>query len=105
VRRPAPRPLRSALEGALRKSEPAGTLARVQAVWREVAGTAVAAESEPLSERDGVITVACTSAVWAQELELLGGDIAARLNALLAPGTGAPTVKRLRFVTASGGLP
>jgi len=49
----------------------------------------VAAVAAPVSEREGVVTVACESAVWAQELELLRGDLEARL------GT------RLRFVVRS----
>jgi predicted nucleic acid-binding Zn ribbon protein len=54
----------------------------------------VAAESEPVSERAGVVTVACRSAVWAQELELLAPDLLARLNGRLESGR----VTRLRFV-------
>jgi predicted nucleic acid-binding Zn ribbon protein len=70
----------------------------VQALWPEVAGPAVAAEAEPVSERSGVVTVACRAAVWANELELLGGDLRGRLNArLTGPSEGGP-VAGLRFV-------
>jgi predicted nucleic acid-binding Zn ribbon protein len=33
-----------------------------------------------VAERDGVITVACASAVWAQELDLLSERVVERLN-------------------------
>jgi predicted nucleic acid-binding Zn ribbon protein len=61
-------------------------------------GEAIAREASPVSERDGVITVACRSATWAQELDLLGGQIASQVRERLPDG--AP-LKRLRF-TASG---
>ena len=101
MRRLAPRALKLALEDALPAAAPAGVLAQVQAAWPEVAGPAIAAESEPVSEREGVVTIACRAAVWAQELELLGGDLTARLNARLkAPAAPAP-VAGLRFVVRS----
>jgi predicted nucleic acid-binding Zn ribbon protein len=98
VRRPAPRPLRHALDEALSHAAPTGLLPRVQAAWGEVAGPAVAEEASPVSEREGIVTVACRSAVWAQELELLGGDLTARLNARLGAAGEGPPVTRLRFV-------
>jgi predicted nucleic acid-binding Zn ribbon protein len=60
----------------------------------------VAAEAEPVAERDGVVTVACRSATWAQELDLLGPELLGRLNEALAeagqPGPEA-RVRGLRF--------
>jgi predicted nucleic acid-binding Zn ribbon protein len=98
VRRPAPRHLASALEQAIGEAAPPGLLGRVQSVWGAVAGPVVAGESLPVSERDGVVTVACRSAVWAQELELLGGDLRGRLNDRLGSAAEGPPVSRLRFV-------
>jgi predicted nucleic acid-binding Zn ribbon protein len=98
VRRLAPRPIGAALEKALSGARPPGLLADVQAVWPGVAGDLLAASASPVSERDGLVTVACESAVWAQELELLGADLTARLNARLTQGA----VVRLRFVVGSG---
>jgi len=92
------RPLSAALESVTRRTAPATTLARVQERWAEVAGPVVAAESQPVSERAGTVTVACRSAVWAQELELLSPDLLEGLNADL----GGPPVKALRFVAGSG---
>lgn len=98
MRRRAPRPIGLALEGALPAVRPLGLLAEVQAVWPQVAGDTLAASTGPVSERDGIVTVACESGVWAQELELLAGDLLARLNAQLTQGAAA----RLRFVVGSG---
>ena len=104
MRRLAPRPLSVALAGVAREASPATLLARVQAVWPEVAGPGLSASAAPVSERDGVVTVACESGVWAQELELLGPDLLTRLGAALAGETGRPagaSVKKLRFVVGS----
>ena len=96
MRRLAPRPIGAALEKALSGARPPGLLADVQAVWPGVAGDSLAASASPVSERDGLVTVACESAVWAQELELLGPELVERLNAAASPG-GTPVVAGLRF--------
>jgi predicted nucleic acid-binding Zn ribbon protein len=104
VRRLAPRALSLALEGVVQGAQPTTLLARVQAVWSDVAGPGLAASAAPVSERDGVVTVACESAVWAQELELLGPDLLTRFGDALASKPGAPataSVKKLRFVVGS----
>ena len=104
MRRLAPRALSNALEGVLRDVAPATLLARVQAVWSEVAGPRLATAAAPVSERDGVVTVACESAVWAQELELLGPDLLTRFGDALAGESGRPaagSVKKLRFTIGS----
>jgi predicted nucleic acid-binding Zn ribbon protein len=77
--RPAPRPLAPALESLAARLAPATTLARVQAAWERAAGPAIAAAAHPVAERDGVLTVSCESAVWAQELDLMADDLLARL--------------------------
>ena len=100
MRRSALRPLSVALEQVARAAAPATLLARVQAAWPQVAGRAVAAAAAPVSEREGVVTVVCESAVWSGELELLAPDLLARLNAHVAPD-GAARVRRLRFVIGS----
>jgi predicted nucleic acid-binding Zn ribbon protein len=94
-----------ALEAVVRGAEPATLLGRIQAVWADVAGPALAGYATPVSERDGVVTVACESAVWAQELELLGPDLLTRFGDALAGESGRPaagSVKKLRFVVGSG---
>jgi predicted nucleic acid-binding Zn ribbon protein len=79
---------------------PAGVLARLQAGWTELTGPAVAAEAKPVSERSGTVTIACRSAVWAQELELLSGDLLERLNGALGTPEEPRPVTGLRFVVA-----
>jgi predicted nucleic acid-binding Zn ribbon protein len=93
-RRPAPRSLADALGSVADRVMPATLLAEVQRVWPDAAGPALAAAAEPVSERDGVVTIACGSAVWAQELDLLSERVCAALNARL----GREAVKRLRPV-------
>ena len=98
MRRIAPRPIGKALGEALLHARPAGLLAEVQSAWPAVAGPALAASASPVSERAGTVTVACESAVWAQELELLGPDLARRLDEAVSGGR----VERLRFIVGSG---
>jgi predicted nucleic acid-binding Zn ribbon protein len=97
MRRTAPRPLSHALEGVARAAAPATVLARVQAAWPEVAGPGLATAAQPVAERDGVVTVACESGVWAQELELLGPDLLARLSGAVE----GARIAKLRFVVGS----
>jgi len=92
-RRRAPRPLSFALDRVTAGLAPATVLARVQGCWADAVGDIVSAEAKPVSERDGVVTVACQSSVWAQELEMLGPDLLVKLNAAL----GDPLVAQLRF--------
>ncbi len=95
MRRSAPRPLAPALERLSVALAPATTLARVQEVWERAAGSAIAAAARPVAERDGVLTVLCEASVWAQELELIAGEIVPRLNAAL----GDDLVRELRCRT------
>jgi predicted nucleic acid-binding Zn ribbon protein len=92
MRRAAPRPVSAALDGLCDRLAPATLLAEVQRCWPRAAGDALARQALPVAERDGVITVACGSAVWAQELDLLSGPVVARLNEAL----GRPAVRGLR---------
>jgi predicted nucleic acid-binding Zn ribbon protein len=99
-RRPAPRPIAIVLGEVTREAAPAGVLARLQAAWGELAGPAIAAEAEPVAERSGRVTIACRSAVWAQELELLSRDLLERANAALGTAGDPHPVTALRFVVA-----
>ena len=69
TRRRTPRPASDAIRDLADRLAPATTLAAVQRAWPEAAGEAFAAQSEPTGEAGGVVTVTCSSAVWAQELE------------------------------------
>lgn len=66
----------------------------MQAVWAEVAGEAVAAAARPVSERDGVVTVACVDSVWTQELDLMQERLQRGLEERL--GEDAPRLLRFR---------
>ncbi len=90
--RRAPRALGGALDGLLARVAPRSTLADVQRIWAGAVGDVIAGHAEPVSERDGTLTVACESGVWAQEIELLGPELAGQLNAVL----GRPAVAGLR---------
>jgi predicted nucleic acid-binding Zn ribbon protein len=94
TRRRAPSPLAEALREALAAAAPDTPLARVQAAWPQAAGPVLAAQATPTAEREGTVTVSCSGAVWAQELDLLAPDLTARLNAALGPSS----VRRLRFI-------
>jgi predicted nucleic acid-binding Zn ribbon protein len=91
VRRAAPRPVAFAIEALADTLAPPTLLAAVQRAWPEAAG-AFAEHARPVSERDGVVVVACREAVWASELDLMSERVVERLNAAL----GRPAVKRLR---------
>jgi predicted nucleic acid-binding Zn ribbon protein len=95
VRRRAPRPLAQALEAVTSALEPATVLASVQAVWAASVGEAVAAHCTPVSERAGVLTVACDESVWAAELELMGPEVTLALGRAL----GRPAITALRCRT------
>jgi predicted nucleic acid-binding Zn ribbon protein len=83
VRRAAPRSLSAALEGLTSSLAPATTLARVQEIWEQAAGQAISSAARPTAERAGVLTVTCAAAVWAQELDLMAGELIPRLNEAL----------------------
>lgn len=98
MRRRAPRPLSEAIGSLQASLAPATLLAEVQRVWPDVAGAAIAREAQPESERGGTVTVVCTAAVWAQELDLMAPLLVQRLNAALTRGE----VQKLRCITRSG---
>jgi predicted nucleic acid-binding Zn ribbon protein len=100
VRRPAPRPLAAILGPVTAAALPQTLLARVQVAWPEVAGPALAGAAAPVAERQGVVTLACESAAWAHELELMSVDLLPRVNERIAAGSETP-VGRLRFVVGS----
>ncbi len=93
--RRSPRTLSFALEELRDRATPDTILADVQRVWLEAVGPAIAAEANPTAERGGVLTVSCAASVWAQELDLMGPAITARLNELLS----TPAIERLRCIS------
>jgi predicted nucleic acid-binding Zn ribbon protein len=96
--RRTPRPIGAALETILQGAEPATLLAAVQSAWPGAVGEAVAREASPVSERDGVVTVACRSATWAQELDLLGAQILGQVRENLPEWA---TLEAFRFTASA----
>jgi predicted nucleic acid-binding Zn ribbon protein len=94
---PGMRRIADALAPVRTEAAPATLLAAVQELWPRVAGDAVAAEAEPVAEREGVVTVACRSATWAQELDLLGPQLLERLREGLPERGFNGRLERLRF--------
>jgi hypothetical protein len=91
MRRKGPRSVSFALDSLADRLEPPTLLAAIQRAWPAVAGS-FATVSEPVAEREGVVTVACDSAVLSSELDLMSELVIERLNTEL----GRPAVKRLR---------
>jgi predicted nucleic acid-binding Zn ribbon protein len=100
VRRTQPRPLSHAIAALADRLAPQTTLAEIQRVWPGVVGPVIAAQAEPTGERDGVLRVTCSAAVWAQELDLMGPELARRLNTAL--GTEAVSSLRCSSAPAKG---
>jgi predicted nucleic acid-binding Zn ribbon protein len=92
MRRREPRPAGRAIAALAEKLAPQTLLAEVQRVWPDAVGELVAAQAEPTGERDGVLVVTCSSAVWAQELDLMSLDLVQQINARL----GADRIRSLR---------
>jgi predicted nucleic acid-binding Zn ribbon protein len=88
----APRRLATPVEALAAELAPATTLARVQEMWERVLGQAIAGSARPTAERDGVLTVICEAAVWAQELDLMASELIGALNAEL----GEDALRQLR---------
>jgi len=81
--------------GELARFGPQGAMGDVVAAWPDAVGAGIAAEAWPARiARDGTLTIATSSSVWAFELTQLEATVRERLAAAL--GDGAP--KRLRFV-------
>jgi predicted nucleic acid-binding Zn ribbon protein len=76
---------------------PQTLLAAVQEAWPEAAGSLVAAQGDPVGERGGVVTVACRSSTWAQELDLMSPVLLEKLREALDPSPFAEGLEGLRF--------
>jgi predicted nucleic acid-binding Zn ribbon protein len=81
-----PRQLGDSLARVIARTAPQTLLAEIQAAWPEACGEAIAAASEPVAERQGTVTIACSSGAWAQELEFMQDDLLTRLEAVVGEG-------------------
>ncbi|MEA2195313.1 MAG: hypothetical protein QOG42_1747 [Solirubrobacteraceae bacterium] len=97
MRRRAPRPIAGAIEALTQRLAPVTLLADVQRVWERAAGPAIAGAATPVSEREAIVTVLCSSAVWMQEIELMGPVLVDALNTAL----GADRVRAVRCVATA----
>lgn len=93
-RRRAPRQASAAIRAARDRAAPRTGLAAVQAAWAGAVGEHLAAAAAPVSERAGTLTVECVDSVWAQELDLMQGQLLERLRGEL--GEAAPAALRFR---------
>jgi predicted nucleic acid-binding Zn ribbon protein len=98
--RRSPRPISAALAETMRRAAPATRLAAIQAAWNDAVGDRIAAQARPVAERDGVLTVSCSSAAWAQELDLLAEQLLGRLRETAGEGS-APHSLRFRAADLS----
>jgi predicted nucleic acid-binding Zn ribbon protein len=95
IRRRTPRPAADAFRAARDLAAPQTGLAAVQAAWSGALGERLAAAAQPVSERDGTVTVECVDGVWAQELDLMQATLLERLQEAL--GERAPKALRFRL--------
>ena len=79
-RRRAPRQASAAIRAAREHAAPRTALAVVQAVWSTAVGERKAAVATPVSERAGMLTIECAESVWADELDLMQGQLLERLR-------------------------
>jgi hypothetical protein len=95
MRRRGPRPVAHALDALTAAVAPRTLLAEVQRAWPEAAGALFASAARPTraNEADGTVTVRCSEAVIAQELDLMSELVRGRLNEAL----GRPAVRTLRI--------
>lgn len=93
-RRRAPRPAAGAFKEALQRVAPKTPLAAIQSAWSAAVGEQLAAVAVPVSERDGTLTIECSDAVWAQELDLMQEALLERLRSEV--GEQAPEALRFR---------
>jgi predicted nucleic acid-binding Zn ribbon protein len=93
-RRRSPRQASEAIRAARDLIAPQTGLAAAQANWETIVGRQLADVATPVSERGGTLTIECADSVWAQELDLMQGQLLERLRAEL--GDRAPKALRLR---------
>ncbi len=97
MRRRAPRQIAAAVQALNATLLPRTPLGRVQSIWESTVGADIAAHASPIAERQGTLTVRCSAAVWAAELEMRAGELTELLNAQLRPHA---SISRLRFVSS-----
>lgn len=79
----APRRLSEAMGALTDRLAPQTGLGAVQRVWPDAVGSLIAAQATPTAEHGGTLTVTCSSAVWAADLDLMAPELLGKLNAAL----------------------
>jgi hypothetical protein len=99
MRRRGPRPVSHALDALTAAVAPRTLLAEVQRAWPAAAPAPFDTKALPTraNEADGTVTVRCTEAVIAQELDLFSERVRGRLNEAL----GRDAVRALRVQVGS----
>ncbi|MHB1537641.1 MAG: DUF721 domain-containing protein [Solirubrobacteraceae bacterium] len=97
--RAAPRRLALSIERLRDELAPAGDLARIQMVWEDAVGPAIAVQARPVALIEGTLVLDCSSSVWASELTMMAAELCERVTEALCVGEfGAQrsAVERLR---------
>lgn len=71
----------------------------LQGLWEQAAGSEIAASTNVVSFKEGIMVVSCESGGWACELKLSAADLTRQLNALDPP----ERVREIRFVHQARG--
>jgi predicted nucleic acid-binding Zn ribbon protein len=74
------------------------SIGRLRQEWPRVVGDGVAKRSEPVSLRDGILSIRADGAAWATELTLLSRSIVEKVDSYLGGGA-------VREVRVSAGPP
>lgn len=80
MRRRSPKLIADSVTSLVGTVAPLTVLARVQVIWKAAVGEAIAREAEPVFERAGILSIACRSSVWANEIELLSNQLITKIN-------------------------
>jgi hypothetical protein len=83
----------SRAEGESTPDPDKGTGRRLASLWADAVGPEIAENAEPLRVKQGRLVVAASSSAWAQTLQLMSGEIKARLNKLM----GSEEVQEISF--------
>ncbi len=70
----------SALGELTGQMQPQTAIAKVQSAWPVAVGETVARWAQPVSERGGVVTFACTDSMVAHELEMMKPELLKKLE-------------------------
>ena len=103
LRRRAPTAVGEAVQGYLARAGLASRIAQAQVVqdWATLVGPQIAAVATPESmAADGTLFVRVTTSSWMTELQLMGPEIMARVNAGRGEGKGPARIRTIRWLLA-----